>query len=139
MPGPLFDTLHEAVALVKPGTEKPMSSKSEHWNDVYAKRTPTEVSWFQPEARLSLELVDACGAPLRAGIIDVGAGASTSRTDSLRKVTRISRYSTSPNRPLQPPALGCLTHLCSIWLPTLQRGVPSEPTTFGTTGQSSIF
>lgn len=54
-----------------------MSSRSEHWNDVYAKRTPTEVSWFQPEARLSLELVEACGVATRASIIDVGAGAST--------------------------------------------------------------
>lgn len=54
-----------------------MISTFEHWNTVYATRSPTEVSWFQPQARVSLELVQACGRPLDAAILDVGAGAST--------------------------------------------------------------
>lgn len=37
-----------------------MRDRSEHWNDVYEKRAPTEVSWFQPEAATSLALVAAC-------------------------------------------------------------------------------
>jgi SAM-dependent methyltransferase len=51
--------------------------KHEHWNAVYERKAVTEVSWFQPEARVSLELLDACQLPLGAAILDVGAGAST--------------------------------------------------------------
>lgn len=48
----------------------------EHWDAVYRTRATTEVSWFQPEARLSLQLIQRA-APLRsAPIIDVGGGAS---------------------------------------------------------------
>lgn len=54
-----------------------MSDRSEHWNGVYGKRAPTEVSWFQPEATTSLALVAACRLPTSSAIVDVGAGAST--------------------------------------------------------------
>jgi SAM-dependent methyltransferase len=48
----------------------------EHWESVYRKRDPGEVSWFQAEATLSLALIrDA--APASAAIIDVGGGSST--------------------------------------------------------------
>jgi 2-polyprenyl-3-methyl-5-hydroxy-6-metoxy-1,4-benzoquinol methylase len=54
-----------------------MNDNAEHWNAVYAKRSPQEVSWFQAEARGSLDLIEACNTPSGASIIDVGAGAST--------------------------------------------------------------
>ncbi|HKO93818.1 MAG TPA: class I SAM-dependent methyltransferase [Polyangiaceae bacterium] len=54
-----------------------MSTRSEHWNGVYARRSPQEVSWFQAEACTSLELIEASGCSVDAGLIDVGAGAST--------------------------------------------------------------
>ena len=54
-----------------------MSDRSEHWNDVYGKRAPTEVSWFQQEATTSLALVTACGVSPSSAIVDVGAGAAT--------------------------------------------------------------
>ena len=52
-------------------------SRSEHWNEVYTRKAATDVSWFQPEATLSLELIRAAGLPPTAAILDVGAGAST--------------------------------------------------------------
>lgn len=54
-----------------------MSDRTEHWNAVYGKSSPTEVSWFQPEATTSLSMVDACRLPASCAILDVGAGAST--------------------------------------------------------------
>jgi ubiquinone/menaquinone biosynthesis C-methylase UbiE len=49
----------------------------EHWEKVYTTKSTDAVSWFQPHADLSLDLIKATGAKLDAGIIDVGGGAST--------------------------------------------------------------
>lgn len=59
-----------------------MTSKA-HWEEVYATKSPTAVSWFQPHAALSLQLVEQTGVPKDAGIIDVGGGASTLVDDLL--------------------------------------------------------
>jgi SAM-dependent methyltransferase len=48
-----------------------------HWESVYRTKTPTEVSWYQPEARLSLDLIRRVVPDVTAPIIDVGGGAST--------------------------------------------------------------
>jgi len=52
------------------------TSRQQHWEDVYARKREDEVSWFQPEAAVSLELVGRCGLALDAKILDVGGGAS---------------------------------------------------------------
>ena len=49
----------------------------EHWERIYRTKDPTQVSWYQPEARLSLELIRRVAPDLSAPIIDVGGGAST--------------------------------------------------------------
>jgi len=59
-----------------------MQSK-QHWEKVYTSKAPDAVSWFQPHAQLSLELIKGTGAGLDAGIIDVGGGASTLVDDLL--------------------------------------------------------
>jgi hypothetical protein len=46
-----------------------------HWEGVYATKGEREVSWFQEEPALSLELVRAV-SPARGRVIDVGGGAS---------------------------------------------------------------
>lgn len=51
--------------------------RSEHWNAVYERKAVHEVSWWEAQARVSLELLDACQLPASAAILDVGAGAST--------------------------------------------------------------
>jgi SAM-dependent methyltransferase len=52
-------------------------STTEHWNAVYARKAPNEVSWFQAEATASIALIEACRVQHSAAILDVGAGAST--------------------------------------------------------------
>ena len=48
-----------------------------HWEKVYGTKKPTEVSWYQSEAALSLSLIRRVVPERSAPIIDVGGGAST--------------------------------------------------------------
>lgn len=48
----------------------------QHWEAIYRQRKPEEVSWFQREATLSLELIRGV-ADATAAVLDVGGGAST--------------------------------------------------------------
>jgi ubiquinone/menaquinone biosynthesis C-methylase UbiE len=59
-----------------------MQSK-EHWEKVYTTKATDTVSWFQPHADLSLDLIKATGVSHDAAIIDVGGGASTLVDDLL--------------------------------------------------------
>jgi ubiquinone/menaquinone biosynthesis C-methylase UbiE len=54
-----------------------------HWEEVYGKKGPAEVSWFQPHAALSFELILATLADRDGRILDVGGGASTLVDDLL--------------------------------------------------------
>lgn len=47
-----------------------------HWEQVYAQKQPTEVSWFQPRPEYSLRLIAASGVDKSQPIIDMGGGAS---------------------------------------------------------------
>jgi ubiquinone/menaquinone biosynthesis C-methylase UbiE len=49
---------------------------SDHWNKIWRTKAPDQVSWFEPEPSLSLELIQATGVGLDAPILDVGGGAS---------------------------------------------------------------
>ena len=48
-----------------------------HWESVYRTKASTRVSWYQAEARLSLNLIRRAAPDLDVPIIDVGGGAST--------------------------------------------------------------
>ena len=48
-----------------------------HWEDVYATKQPTEVSWYQAVPTRSLELLRQAGAGPETTLIDVGGGDST--------------------------------------------------------------
>jgi SAM-dependent methyltransferase len=52
-----------------------MDSKA-HWEHVYRSKLPTEVSWYQPHAVRSLDLIQRVSAPPNGPIIDVGGGTS---------------------------------------------------------------
>ncbi|MCS6786081.1 MAG: class I SAM-dependent methyltransferase [Thiobacillaceae bacterium] len=54
-----------------------------HWETVYTRKAPTEVSWFQPHAERSLGLIRLARVTPAARIIDVGGGASTLVDDLL--------------------------------------------------------
>jgi trans-aconitate methyltransferase len=47
-----------------------------HWGSVYADRAIDEVSWYQAEPTVSLELIGKAGVDPASAIIDVGGGAS---------------------------------------------------------------
>lgn len=49
---------------------------AQHWQNVYTGKAPEAVSWFQPHAQRSVELILATDVPSSAAIIDVGSGAS---------------------------------------------------------------
>lgn len=52
-----------------------MNTKA-HWEHVYSTKETNAVSWFQPHATLSLQLIRETGVAANAAIIDVGGGAS---------------------------------------------------------------
>ena len=53
-----------------------MSERQAHWQGVYTTKGEREVSWFQENPTISLELIQAAGGPPRTSVIDVGGGAS---------------------------------------------------------------
>jgi len=55
----------------------PSGTREDHWDSAYKTRGVTEVSWFQTEPVVSLELIGALGVPREAAVIDVGGGASS--------------------------------------------------------------
>jgi SAM-dependent methyltransferase len=62
-----------------------------HWENVYITRSEKEVSWFEENPALSLELMALAGLSADAAIIDIGGGASRF-VDALveRKIGRIT-------------------------------------------------
>jgi SAM-dependent methyltransferase len=57
----------------------------EHWESVYERKQPSEVSWYRPHLEQSLRYIDAAGLAPDAAIIDVGGGASTLVDDLLAR------------------------------------------------------
>ncbi len=53
-----------------------MENKKAHWENVFATKTETEVSWFQTYPKTSVEFLELFDLPLDANIIDVGGGDS---------------------------------------------------------------
>ena len=48
-----------------------------HWEHIYETKAPTQVSWYQEHARLSLQFIQNTGIQKTDHIIDIGGGAST--------------------------------------------------------------
>ena len=53
-----------------------MFDRKSHWQHVYQQRSVTDVSWYQGEPTLSLDLIEQSGVNRGDSIIDVGGGAS---------------------------------------------------------------
>lgn len=47
-----------------------------HWDTIYETRKESEVSWFQPYPKTSIEFLELFDLPLDANIIDIGGGDS---------------------------------------------------------------
>lgn len=53
-----------------------MFDRSAHWEGVYASKGENEVSWFQENPAISLELIKQTHATPDSAIVDIGGGAS---------------------------------------------------------------
>jgi ubiquinone/menaquinone biosynthesis C-methylase UbiE len=53
-----------------------MTTRKQHWEQVYTNKSALAVSWYQAEPQRSLELIHHSGLDQDAPIIDVGGGAS---------------------------------------------------------------
>ncbi len=60
-------------------------NKKAHWEKVYQTKTATEVSWYEPHLKTSLNLIEAAHLEKDARIIDVGGGASRLVDDLLAR------------------------------------------------------
>jgi SAM-dependent methyltransferase len=52
------------------------TDSASHWRQVWSERDPTQVSWFQAEPRISLELILRHAPDPSSTIVDVGGGSS---------------------------------------------------------------
>lgn len=52
------------------------AGRQQHWENVYRDKGEFQVSWFQEEPAVSLDLIRAAGASRQSSIIDIGGGAS---------------------------------------------------------------
>ncbi len=76
--GFLEDAVNRAHRPDNTNVESPANVSDEsHWDDVYERRGPMGVSWYQPEPTMSLTLIERLGLEPDAAILDVGGGAST--------------------------------------------------------------
>lgn len=53
-----------------------MSSTAQHWDEAYRQGDTTR-GWYQPNASMSMRLLDSSAVPSTTSIVDIGAGAST--------------------------------------------------------------
>lgn len=54
-----------------------MMDQKAHWESIYGTKSTTEVSWYQREAKLSVDLIRRMAPKLSTAVLDVGGGAST--------------------------------------------------------------
>jgi len=60
-----------------PVATEPSAERRRHWEDVYLRREPTGVSWYQPRPETSLAMIAASGPIRGSSIVDAGGGASS--------------------------------------------------------------
>lgn len=63
--------------MAKDSLSTKMLDRKQHWEKVYQQKSPHEVSWYQENPLLSLQLIQHCRLAPDAALIDVGGGAST--------------------------------------------------------------
>ena len=66
-----------AEKMTEAATDTPKPDvDAEHWGRVYETTADDAVSWYEPEPRASLEALALADIPVRASLVDVGAGSS---------------------------------------------------------------
>ena len=51
-------------------------SKKEHWDNIYSTKCLEEISWYQPNPKISLDFILSMGLAKDSPIIEVGGGDS---------------------------------------------------------------
>jgi hypothetical protein len=64
------------IVTAMPDHRAGSSERVRHWDHVYENTGTNAVSWYQPEPRVSLELMERLGVGPESGIIDICGGAS---------------------------------------------------------------
>jgi len=57
-------------------TDEPGAARAGHWAEVYAAKSVDEVSWYQAEPAVSLDLIEGLAPGHDLDVVDVGGGAS---------------------------------------------------------------
>jgi len=53
-----------------------VAGAAEHWNRIYRTKGDSDVSWFETEPTVSIEMIDACDIDASTCVIDIGGGNS---------------------------------------------------------------
>jgi ubiquinone/menaquinone biosynthesis C-methylase UbiE len=61
------------------------TQRKSHWENIYAMKEASQVSWYAPRLELSLQFIKQTGIDTEGQIIDVGGGASTLVDDLLEQ------------------------------------------------------
>jgi len=72
----IYSQNYAAVISKNISHDKNSQDRKKHWDGIYADKSWLEVSWYQSEPRVSLQLIQATKLDKNASIIDVGGGAS---------------------------------------------------------------
>jgi hypothetical protein len=115
-------------------------SRQAHWQNVYTKKGENEVSWFQENPTLSLELISQVGATPASTIIDIGGVPHVWSTISLIGALKRSQFSIyrRPHWELPKPALGTVPTGLIGSSRTPRSGNHKRHTTFGMIERHSI-
>ena len=62
-----------------------MSDSKDHWDSIYGRKAPDQLSWYRPHLDRSLDLIRQAGVAPDGAIIDVGGGSSTLVDDLLAR------------------------------------------------------
>jgi SAM-dependent methyltransferase len=57
----------------------------DHWESIYERKAPDQLSWYRPHLERSLNFIEGAGLASNASIIDVGGGSSTLVDDLLAR------------------------------------------------------
>ena len=111
-----------------------------HWENIYAKKAPDEVSWYRPHLETSLALIARAAGGHSASIIDVGGGEATLADDLLTHgytnvtVLDISQTAIDANR----QRLGAASERVR-WLVADITRVELEPSAFDVWHDRAVF
>ncbi len=62
-----------------------LMNDASHWNSIYTRHMPTDVSWYRDHLEHSLMLIERCALSHDAHIADIGGGAATLLDDLLTR------------------------------------------------------